>query len=35
VEKYGTTRQAIDDNIIRCIRFACWIPEATNRYSDM
>jgi hypothetical protein len=30
VEKYGTARQATDDNIIRPMRFACWITEATN-----
>jgi hypothetical protein len=29
VEKYGTTTQAIDDNIIRRMRFACWITKAT------
>jgi hypothetical protein len=27
VEKYGTARQATDANIIRRMRFACWIPE--------
>jgi hypothetical protein len=30
VEKYGTARQATDDNIIRCVRFACWIIKATD-----
>jgi hypothetical protein len=30
VEKYGTARQATDDNIIRRMRFACWITEATG-----
>jgi hypothetical protein len=28
VEKYGRTRQATDDNIIRRMRFACWITKA-------
>ena len=27
-EKYGTAGQATDDNIIRCMRFACWITKA-------
>jgi hypothetical protein len=30
VEKCGTARQATDDNIIRRMRFACWITKATN-----
>jgi hypothetical protein len=30
VEKYGTARQATDDNIIRRMRFACWIPKITD-----
>jgi hypothetical protein len=30
VEKYGTAGQATDDNIIRRMRFACWIAEATD-----
>jgi hypothetical protein len=30
VEKHGTARQATDDNIVRCMRFACWITKATN-----
>ena len=25
MEKYGTPRQATDDNVIRSVRFACWI----------
>jgi hypothetical protein len=33
VEKYGTARQATDDNIIRSMRFACWITKATNTHS--
>jgi len=30
VEKYGTARHATDCNIIRLMRFACWINKATN-----
>jgi hypothetical protein len=30
VEKYSRSRQAIDDNIIRRMRIACWIPKATD-----
>jgi hypothetical protein len=30
VEKYGRVREAIDDNIIRRMRFACWITKATD-----
>jgi hypothetical protein len=30
VEKYGRARQATEDNIIRRMRFACWITKATN-----
>jgi hypothetical protein len=33
VEKYGTARQATDDNIIRRMRFACWITKATGTHS--
>jgi hypothetical protein len=28
VEKYGRGRQATDDNILRCMRFACWVTAA-------
>jgi hypothetical protein len=35
VEKYGRARQATDDNIIRGMRFACWISKATNTHSDL
>jgi hypothetical protein len=31
---YGTDRQATDDNIIPCKRFACWITNATNTHSE-
>jgi hypothetical protein len=34
VEKYGTARQATDDNIIRRMRFACTIIKATDTYSE-
>jgi hypothetical protein len=34
MEKYGRTRQATDDNIIRRMRFACWITKATDTHSE-
>jgi hypothetical protein len=34
VEKYGTARQATDDNIIRRMRFACRITKATDTHSE-
>jgi hypothetical protein len=34
VEKYCTARQATDDNIIRRMRFACWITKATDTRSE-
>ena len=34
VEKYGTARQATDDNIIRRMRFACWITKGTETHSE-
>jgi hypothetical protein len=35
MEKFGTARQATDDNIIRCMRIAPWISKSTtNTYSD-
>jgi hypothetical protein len=34
VEKYGTARQATNDNIIRRMRFACWITKATDTHSE-
>jgi hypothetical protein len=34
VEKYGTARQATDDNILRRIRIACWITKATDTHSE-
>jgi len=33
VEKYGTAGQATDDSIIQCMRFAFWIPKATDTHS--
>jgi hypothetical protein len=33
VEKYGTARQATDDNTIRRMRFACWVTKATDTHS--
>ena len=34
MEKYGTARQATDGNIIRRMRFACWITKATDIHSE-
>jgi hypothetical protein len=34
VEKYGTARQATDNNIIRRMRFACWTTKATDTHSE-
>jgi hypothetical protein len=34
VEKYGRFRGATDDNIIRCMGFACWIPKATGTHLE-
>jgi hypothetical protein len=34
VEKYGTTRQGTDDNIIRRMRFLCRITKTTDRHSE-
>jgi hypothetical protein len=34
VEKYGTARQAADHDTIRRMRFAWWIPKATNTHSQ-
>jgi hypothetical protein len=35
VEKYSTAGQAVDDNTIRRMRFACWITKATNTHSEL
>jgi hypothetical protein len=34
VEKYGTARQATDDNTIQCMRIACCITKATDTHSQ-
>jgi hypothetical protein len=34
VEKHERARQATDDNIIRRMRFACWITKATDTPSE-
>jgi len=34
VGKYGRARQATDDSIIRRMHIACWIPKATDKYSE-
>jgi hypothetical protein len=34
VEKYSRDIRATDDNIIRRMRFACWITKATDTHSE-
>jgi len=34
VEICGTPRQVTDGNIIRCMRFACWITKTTEAHSE-
>jgi hypothetical protein len=34
VEKYGTARQATDDNITSRMRFACWVNKVTATHSE-
>jgi hypothetical protein len=34
MEKYGTAKQATDDNITRLMLVACWIIKATNTRSE-
>ena len=34
MEKYGTAGHATYDNIIRSMRFACWVTKATNRHAQ-
>jgi hypothetical protein len=34
VEKYGTARQATDDNIILGTRLACWVTKATDTHPE-
>jgi hypothetical protein len=33
-KQYGRVRHARYDNIIRCLRFACWIIKATDTHSE-
>jgi hypothetical protein len=33
-KKYGRAIRATDDNIIRRMRFACWITKATDTHSE-
>ena len=33
MEKYVRARQATDDNIIRRMRFSCWITKATHTHA--
>ena len=34
MEKHGKARQATRDNIIRRMRFPCWITQATYTHSE-
>ena len=34
MEKYGRATQATDDNIIRRMRFACFITKTTDTHSE-
>ena len=34
VGKYWIAGQATDENILRSMRFACWISKATNTHSE-
>ena len=34
MEKRGTTKQAIDDNVERCMLFACWKTKAIDTHSE-
>ena len=33
-KKYGRTREGTDENATRRMRFACWIPKATDTHSE-
>ena len=35
MEKYGSARQATDDNMIEYMCCACWIPKATDDTQNM
>ena len=32
--RHGRARQTTDDNIIKCMCFACWITKATDTHSE-
>jgi hypothetical protein len=32
VKKYGGAREAAEDNVIRPMRFACWMTKAADIY---
>ena len=34
MEKYGRKGQATDVNILRCMRFACWIAKAIGTHPE-
>ena len=34
MEKYGTARQATDENITQRMRIAGWIPKVTNTHPE-
>ena len=34
MEKYGTAAQVSYDNILRRMKFTCWITEATDTHSE-
>jgi hypothetical protein len=34
MERYGTARQATDDNITRLMRFACWVTKDTDTHAE-
>ena len=34
MEKYGRAGQATDVNILRCMRFACWIAKAISTHPE-
>ena len=34
MERYGTAGKATDHNVIWRMRFACWIPKASNTHSE-
>jgi len=33
MENFGTARQATDENKIRRMRLACWVPKATHTHT--